>query len=486
MSKYAGQLQAKLDAYQKAGYKEGGKGLPPTTATSFDLHEAKLHAEAKKYALEAHSAFKRLETEKSKAIADIDNGLTQLEADSDVLLNDKDLKLVVEHAMAQETRQLVDYKKEQLEREAALKSFCAVNGITTPADYPPSRHWSFAWLITFILIETIMNAFFYQNANGLLGGAIVALGVAVVNLGAAWALGHWFTYKNLKDTGWRAFGWSCLGVAMVLSIFLNAVFATFRAEYEAIQDPNDPAQTGVAFGNAIEAATQVFFFHFPASSFMSFILFFIGLIFTGIAFYKGYSFDDKYPGHGNLDRLYRQAKNNFDGLSLLVKERIRAEIERKRNQYAEAKSQLQQSSAQVTQIKGGISNAFADMRTSLKQIQGEFALVLKSYREANIAVRPVPAPDYFSETPSVISAYEDEEGDTLLSQLSTLEERVNDMKERFMAELTEKLNALTEEGKELQGKFFNEFLEDISREAKQQINAGKPVMPNTSGAAYEV
>ena len=43
----------------------------------------------------------------------------------------------------------------------------------------------------------------------------------------------------------------------------------------------------------------------------SLILFLVGVIFSCIAFWKGYTLDDKHPGYGSMDRRHKAAENEF-------------------------------------------------------------------------------------------------------------------------------------------------------------------------------
>lgn len=485
MAKYKEQIQGKLKQYQDLGYKTGGKGFPPTHATAMDEHETRLQAEAKRYALDEHNNYKQLEISKSKNLSEIEQSLNEIETNCQSLQYESDLHENIKNALAQEKLRLIKFKKEKLEREADLKAFRALNGITQQADYPAEKIKIAAFFLVVIVGETVLNAAFYENANGLLGGALVALGVSVVNLLISAGLGYVFCYKNLKSTAYKLLGWWCAVLAIFLAIYLNAIFSAFRAEYQLVADPSNIAETTQAFQNASSAALKVFALELPAKDFLGFILFFVGLVLSAIAFYKGYSVDDKYPGHGRLDRLYKKADSEFEGLSLIVKEKLRTEIEGRRDHVASLRLNLQQVNTQLGKVRSAIASAHTDMRTTLKRIQNEYSLVLKTYRDSNISVRPTEPPEYFSEIPDIIESYMDDEGDALDDQISSIENRFESLRDNYSQTLSDKLSELAAEGKDQLGSVYTEYLEEIENSAKQMISKEKMVLPSQTGFGYE-
>lgn len=74
-----------------------------------------------------------------------------------------------------------------MKAEVDYRSFRAANAIMEQARYPDSHVMHFAIVLGLALLETVINAFFYENAQGLMGGFSVALGVAAVNMGGAMA-----------------------------------------------------------------------------------------------------------------------------------------------------------------------------------------------------------------------------------------------------------------------------------------------------------
>ena len=483
MSKYTGQIQAELKNYSTLGAKAWGRNHPPEAATTLDTNETGLHARANQAALAEHALYKHAENDTAKQLSEMEHAFIGVESTCQTIFHDEDLSETASHQLAQERLALVKLKAEQLRREADLRAFRAMNNVSRQAHYPEDRWVHVALVAIFVLLETGLNAFFYENAQGLLGGAFIALGVSATNLGIAFMAGMAFRYKNLSAPGWRAFGWVCGLTFLVSVIYMNALFAAFRSEYQLVLDPSDLKQSGAAFTTALGAAGQIFLLHMPATDLQSFVLFFFGILCSAFAFYKGYTFDDKYPDHGKLDRLHRQADAQFEGACLIAKEKLRIEIDRRRDAVSNAKLQLSQATATLTQVRGRLSNAFNEMQTALARIQQDFKLVLETYRQMNTTVRSVPAPAYFAQVPDVVSNLAAEPSDSLAPRFASLQASVEDYRDRYMDPLTKKLQTLTNEGKDLLGNEFGAFLAGVERDAQTLIGKATMVMPHMASAA---
>ncbi|MEM5330368.1 hypothetical protein VSR34_27730 [Paraburkholderia sp. JHI2823] len=483
---YAGQLLSKQEHYAKKGIEQGGKSLPPASSQSLDGHETQLQAEAQRFAASDHADFIKKQAGKTKSLGEVNDALSHTSVQCDTLLGDRPLSETVSHTREQQRPVLVKLREDQLMREAELKAFRALNKITEKASYPDSPWLPYFWLVPVILAETIGNAVFYENAQGLLGGAIVAFAVSFVNLAIAFVLGIAFRYKNLSVPGWKAAGWGALVLAIVVAIYFNAIFSAYRSEYQLLVDPSDFAEGGAAFKRAMSVAGYVFIGHLPSSDFMSFILFFIGLVLSLIAFYKGYTSDDRYPGYSKRDRLFTEATKRYDGAMEVVRLKVSGEIQRRLTGMAAAKTQLLQLKARLDQIKNSVPVDVAALKASLTQLQRDFALVLNTYRQKNVSVRPVKAPDYFAQTPDLIGQYAHEDGSELLSHVDVAERQLDRYRDLYLSQLNDGMRDLENEGRVQQGSALTDFATDITKEAQRNIDASKLTMPASATIGAQV
>ncbi|MDR5834567.1 hypothetical protein [Caballeronia sp. LZ034LL] len=474
---YSGQLLSKQDYYARKGIEQGSKSLPSGLSQTLDSYETQLQAEAQRLVASDRGDFASRQATRIESLGSINDSLSRTPAQCVALLDDSPLSVTVSHTREQQRPVLVRLREDQLMREAELKAFRALNRITERASYPESPALPYLWLVPIILFETVCNAVFYENAQGLLGGAVVAFAVSFVNLGIAFGLGVAFRYKNLSAPHKKATGWVALVLASVVAIYFNAIFSAYRSEYQLLTDPSDIVEAGEAFKRAMSVAGQVFIGHLPSNDFMSFILFFIGLLLSLLAFCKGYNSDDRYPRHSKHDRLFMQASRAYDDAMEQVRLKVTEEIQRRLNGMASAKAPLDQGGPRLDQLRNSLSVDINALKESLNQLQRDFALVLDTYRQQNVSVRPVPPPDYFAQTPDLIQPYLSVDVSEFHSDLDKVEQRLNAHRSTYLSQLNEVMRDLDNEGRAQQGPAMTAFAADITQEAQRNIDASKLTMP---------
>ncbi|WP_151070221.1 hypothetical protein [Cupriavidus oxalaticus] len=480
MGRYSGEILKTQKSYQTKGLKSGGKSLPATSAAPYDPNETQLIADAQRFALLEHSSYKQTESQKDRSLADMRNELSAVSANCGTLLDDETLTETATSSLEQERRALIDWRVKVLRREADLNAYKKLNGITEEADYPANKVAPFAWLVPMVAIETALNTVFYENANGLLGGAVVALGVSTLNIGFAFLTGCLFRYKNLQRPANKAIGYLSLVAAALIAIYCNALFAAFRSEYSLLEDPSDLKQGSEAFMTASAAAAKVFFLELPATDLQSFVLFFVGLGLSILAFWKGMHVDDKHPGYGRKARLLKEAHDAYDDIVERVTAKVKGELEQKRAGIAHAKTYIEKAQANLQQIKTALDVEYRKMQSTLTQVQRDFALVLNAYRQSNVSVRTVSPPVYFAETPNLIESYAAEPDNNLTSVISDMEEEISVLKDAYVVRLTEKLRDITNEGRHILGKTVTAFLDEVDVHAKRRIDEETHTVPKPS------
>lgn len=168
----------------------------------------------------------------------------------------------------------IDARAKFMEAETIWKRFRAEHNLThREADYPHDYYIHFAPILGIVILEALMCAYYYINENGLLGGAVTAVSIAIANLGVCGFLGFFFRYHNLVKPEWkRNLGWLTLPTFIFFMIWFNATLAAFRVLYQL--------QTNSAFTDAMIAALQMMIFkRMPFSDVTSFTLFIVGIFF---------------------------------------------------------------------------------------------------------------------------------------------------------------------------------------------------------------
>jgi hypothetical protein len=479
----AGTISKHCEAMEKIGVSEGGTNKPDTASESPDLHEIKLIVQAKQHVEMEISEKTDSFVDAEKKLRDIDQSIEVVGARCRALIQHDLIGSSFHSALVENEQRLIKACADSLESKAALNAFKKKNGIDEPAQYPADKLYHFSLLMLFVAIETAVNAFFYQGSSGLLGGAIVAFAVSVINIGIAALLGATSRYKNLSDAKSVYIGYGSIIAFIVLAIVLNLIFSTFRIQYELLQaevlerglDDATPAMLVLSFKQAVLEAFGIFTLSFPTIDVMSFILFFIGSLCSLFAFWKGYKHDDKFPAHGEMDRINKKNENEFStqkqncydsAVNIVNKELLSVE---------EAKNSLISSHRTAGALKAQVQGAQLIFEGNVKKIQGELNLVLEAYRGANKAVRTTAAPNYFSETPNIVPDDDTKNLNSLIKSIEEVSEKSKNISDEMVPvlsgkshEIREKINYLTQEP-------FQKFINEIIKKATDHLKSNGQV-----------
>ena len=465
---YNGQLSGKLAELQLAARKAGEQNRPSSNATVPDETEMKLQSDARAFALAATSVFDRSATDSQKISRDLSQKCGDIESSLDQLLNDDSMQILAQQRLAQKTTEMVRLKVAELIKLASLNSFKHENKLTREATYPADRVYHFALIFIFAVLETVVNAVFFQNNAGVVGGAAVALGVAVMNIGSAVWLGHLFSNKNHIDSGRRVVGWGALVVFVLGIIFLNAVISAFRHHYGAITDPTIEATTA-AFISALQDGVDLMFFSPHFRDFMSFVLFFIGIGLAIFAFYKGYHQDDIYPGYGEKHRDWAAALAEWENRIEQVRTELHTSLDKHRSEVVSAKATLLECSSQASQAATNLENAHSACQAGLKQIGNDLLVVRAGYRQVNLGIRTTPAPSYFADETCDVPESHDGQMQAALTAIRSVHGRSEELKKRYLDVIAARLRKLVTDAAQMEKELISEYQANIRVQAEREI-----------------
>jgi hypothetical protein len=470
VSHYSGELPQRMDEMIEKARQEAALHRPPTDSARMDQNEAEIKSDAERAIAREHQIFSHLLMSASQdahalqqKVPDVDGRIQQLIADNS-LTNEAAAELAGERAT------LVSATEQRMRAEVDVRAFRARHDITEQAVYPESHVWHFSIILSLALVETIVNAFFYENAQGLLGGFVVALSVAAFNMAGALVLGMLFRFKNLRDPEKRAGGWASLVVFAVLTVYCNALFAAFRASYQVVVDPSDAAEVRQAFRTAAGQAGQVFTFGMDFGDLMSFILFGIGILLSCFAFYKGYTFDDRFPGYGAKDRLLKAAKRVELAAQEVVRQKLKEFLQHRRREIQAISREPMELMKAAGERAAELQHGYTVHQANQAAIQRDFELVLKSYRDANAAIRATEPPPYFTVYQDIRHPVDEQQKDGVLAVLSAANQRAMALRDKYQEPLNTKLNDLQRDTATILDKTFAEFLRSVEKHAEAEIN----------------
>jgi len=479
---YAGQLSAKLQEYRELGQKDGRKNRPPQNAANPDQHEVALKADAEGYLNREQQLFDAALTEASREATQARQKVAQHQLTVDQLVSDTGTLAAVEAELSSDRASLVRALEARLRSQAELNYFRAVNSIHEEAHYPESRIWHLGLIAILAVIEMVANAFFFENSQGLVGGLFVAFGIAAVNMLIALLAGLGFRYQNLAGSEKKAFGWAVVVLFALATMFCNALFASFRSEYQLVLDPTEPLQVREAFMRAWPQAVGLFRAEMVLKDQQSFILFVFGIILSIVAFWKGYTMDDKHPDYGRKDRKQKQLLAEESRLQEAARQKVKEILHTRK---AAVHAALQEPNNQV----GMLARRTADLQHARTQLQAqaaaigrEYAMVVDAYRHANVGIRTIPAPAYFEAKPQLSFRTDASHAEAVVTELTSVQEEVRKIAGESKDALNERIQALQSDTSEVLKKTMAVFLAEIQKEAQENVSASTEVIRRVQAA----
>ena len=479
---YSGEIATKLADYRQRGHKEASKLRPSQDAAAPDQYESALRSEAEGWLNSEQRLFDTTLVELSRGVVEARQKAIELSGQVAQLVSDDSASSAIEAELAGDRPTLVKATQARIQAETPLKYFRVTNDIHEEPRYPDSKIHHVAVVLVLALLETAVNTFFYENSQGLLGGFFVALGITALNIGFALLFGYWFRYQNLAAIDKKVAGWAAMVAFILVTIFFNALFAAFRTEYQLVVDPSDLKELNVAFQRAWPEAMLIFRGDPQFRDLWSFVLFGVGVLLGILAFWKGYTADDKYPGHGDMDRDYKKASTEEAQQHDRVRQKVRELLHHRR---AAVQAVLHEPATQVGMLArrvAELTNARGSLQAQASAIKRDYSLVIDAYRGANNAVRAVPAPAYFSQPTLLPMSVDGKGADAVLTDLGAVQEELKTMADANREPLNEKLRELQQSSTELLGKTLTDYLDDVRKDAEAVIARMAPTMLRVSAA----
>jgi hypothetical protein len=243
-------------------------------------------------------------------------------------------------------------------------------------------------LFVLVAIESVLNGFFFAKGSefGLIGGVGTAIGISITNVIFAFLLGLWpARLANRRNILVRAFGIVVTGAGLVALVALHAFAAHLRDATALVGEDR-------ALRNALEAMLQA---PWVVANLNSAYLFGLGVIFGLGAFWKGYTFDDPYPGYGPMHRRAEGAREAYSDEHQLLFDDLETEKEDTVRRLREGIATIPlfpQNAAQIRAQRAALVEKFRAYEASVELAANQ---LLQIYRGANQSSRRTQPPDHF-------------------------------------------------------------------------------------------
>jgi hypothetical protein len=386
----ADELASHLDV-ENIAKRTARQNLPPSDAASIDAQELQIKHEMDKRAIQAKARIQHDANFKEMEIANIsiERDLADLTAIPETFAN------TINRAYQEAEAQLKQLKEQYTVALDDLQAFKREHNLRREADYSSSYIMNIGLLLLMLIIETVLNANFFAQGNelGLLGGAFQALIISALNVGIGCFIVGFFClrYTNHISSVKRTLSIIFTILLVIFILFGNLFVGHYR---DAMNVDLENGET-VALQRLMEGP-------FSLVDFNSWVLVLLGLVVSFIGIYKGYYWDDKYPGYGKIARRVQAAKDNLitdkNHLSDSIHEVYEEHVVLAEKHFNKIKKDMQNLGTLFSSIK----NDFSLYRNYLSNLRNSYEFLVTLYRQTNKKERETPPPNYFA-TPITIS-----------------------------------------------------------------------------------
>lgn len=275
-----------------------------------------------------------------------------------------------------------------------LAAFKRANKLHRAAHYPVSALMQAGLLFAAALFEALFSAalFAEDDERGLLGGAVIAIGLSGANVALGF-LGGFLGLRYLQHahTPTRIMGALGFAGSALLALMLNLFAADWRDQIAALSGRQIDLGADASF--RLWSLLQL-------DSPQAIILLMLGAGVWVFAAMKGYSgFDDPYPDYGKMHRALRDAEDAYSDLRSESRAALEAPVEAGR---ALLNTRLAEMRAEFDAMSRAFDAAAHDMETldaQARALDEAAAAAVHFYRQENAAARSGPAPAYFGAPP---------------------------------------------------------------------------------------
>ena len=358
------------------GFEAGEQDLPPLEA-DHDPHEQPIAEAMEGFLRKAHSSVSEHLEQAHKHFVEIH------ESDWSSGINWAEKEAVARFSEVEGTRggELHHLRVEHDKRVKDLSKFRADNRLARSPDYPDFGWSVLQWGLVLILfvLESLANSSFLAKGNelGVVGAYTVAFGISLLNLVPPFLFfGPISRYLFHRKMSWRAVGIFCMVPYVLCAPILNLGVAHYREVSGELM-----GDAGVAVVSRMRETP----FGFQDAE--SWVLFFIGITFSLIAFADGRKRDDAYPGYGKLDRLERQARKAYKDEQNEASDELAEIREEALDEIRRVAHDAESKPRERLRIVKDCERWIKEFEDYADRLQTDGAALIDEYREANHKAR---------------------------------------------------------------------------------------------------
>lgn len=378
------ELAQELDVINLAK-QQARRNQPDSSSNNLDANELNFQGKLKTKAMQAlHSV-----NESISALRTEMHALSISRPVSEIQDTAESFKRTVNAELGTHLKDLEMLKQDYCQKLDDVNSFKRENGLRRTAHYPDSHWLTASILFLALLIESVFNGNFFAAGvdTGLIGGILEAFFVALVNVGSGFLLGWWLLPRKNHCNPLVA---NSMLALFVIMLFAPLVFNLMVAHYrEALLVDPDNAHS-MAIDTFVNGMVSI-------HDFNSWMLFAIGLLFCCLAIYKGYGWDDPYPGYGKVARRKESAEEELSA----AREQTLSDVEELHQHAVGSLEDNYQFILRTERKLNHLASAFDQQDRILQNYNSHLEegvrYVIQLYRDINISERNDAPPPYFYE-----------------------------------------------------------------------------------------
>ena len=259
------------------------------------------------------------------------------------------------------------------------------------------------WAAVIVVLEGLVNSYFYApvSAFGLLGGFFIAFFVSFANVAFAFMGGAGgLRYLSHVDPLKKLVGVLVSLFCLCICLLVVSLSTFYRAHVDLLRGQNMEAAVmeTEAWRLATESLRNLEVWELIASV-NSFLLVLVGLVCAILAFYKGWEFDDPYPGLGAAFRAKERATRAYEDAQ-------KRQADADEAWRADHIRELRRLSARLDEVAAEERACVEGLRTAISansKLGHEAAQLSRGllgiYRKKNTEVRADDPPAYFDVVP---------------------------------------------------------------------------------------
>jgi hypothetical protein len=305
-----------------------------------------------------------------------------------------DARLALKQGAGRLSQDWSEMARAATQTRAELSAFKETNQLRRAAHYPRSTMLQAGLLLLAAVFESLFSAalFAEDDARGLLGGAIIAIGLSGANVTLGFLAGFLgLRYLQHARLPTKALGALAFTFITFLGLMLNLFAADWRDRLVALSGQQVSGGDDTSFH--LWSLLQL-------SSPQAIILLMLGAGVWVFAALKGYSgFDDPYPDFGKMDRAAVTASEALSDFRAESREELEKPIDAAKKSLAVRLEKMRAEFAAMNKAFDEASVKMEALDAQARAIDDAAAAAVHLYREENVLARTSPAPAYFSAPP---------------------------------------------------------------------------------------